>query len=539
MALEQLSICNLSHLNCDTIFVDQYSNKVAFFSVVSHVTLLKGSLKKIDEETRPYCYMKGFGTLRMERKGYDIETKRQTDGDYVHAVGYLKDTVTEQDENVTLKAYVYFTSIEDRNNKIFNKIYKAFSTPMLEEWKEYIVQRLVDRRNIYLLEYKTSHEELPFRCACINVKEKEVETIISDGLKNGDISVNNSNEPSLLMDSINGLDDYLNVFGETLAGKIQQSFIPKFIPGQQEYTEYVNNYDDNIFGTGIEMYEAQKSTVQAAVNCLNTEDVTFVIGEMGSGKTLQGAGITYAHHNNKDNRGLNAIVLCPGHLKDKWKREIERFVPNSQGFIIKSISDIVELERRLRNKKKVENTYVIISKEDAKISYEKRPAAIWNRVKSTYVCPECGKVLKKKVKSEYVNFNELDMMKQLSHNEKCTNKVKIWNNTKRMYETKECNANLWVPLNKESKDEKWIKLGADGWIQRDHIFLLKESFELRKETIGLDKKEKSILARLDAIVEEIIETGEYKEIKRGTRRYSVAKYIKDHMKGLFDYCIVD
>lgn len=284
MALKHLSICNLSNLNCDTVFVDTNRNTVAFFSVVSHVTLLKASIKRINEEAKPYCYMRECGTVKLERKGYNIETKRQSNGDYLHAVGYLKDKISEMDNGLTsLTGYIYYTDEEDRNNKIYNKIYKNFSVPMLAEWKDYIVEKLINSNNIYTLECITSRDEVPFRCAGLYITEGKIEEIITSGLKQREIHVNNSNEPSMLMDSINGLDDYLNVFGETLASKIQQSFVPKFIPGQQPYTEFVNNYDDNVFGTGIEMYEAQKSTVQSAVNCLDTEDVAFVIGEMGSG----------------------------------------------------------------------------------------------------------------------------------------------------------------------------------------------------------------------------------------------------------------
>ena len=281
MSLKQLSICNLSHVNCDTIFVDPNNKKVTLFSIVSYDTLLKLSIKKINEEKKPYCYMREYGNLRLMHKGYEIETKRQQNGDYIHAVGYLKDETDEE----YLSAYIYFTDDEDRNNKIYNRIYKNFSIPMLPEWKEYIIEKLLESRNLYMLEYQSSHE-LSFKGMGLLVTSARIEDIITSGLKRGDISVNNSNEPSMLIDSIEGLDSYLNVFGETLASRIQQSFTPKFIPGQQPYTEHVNNYDDNIFGTGIEMYEAQKSTVQSAVNCLNTEDVVFVIGEMGSGIEL-------------------------------------------------------------------------------------------------------------------------------------------------------------------------------------------------------------------------------------------------------------
>lgn len=540
MNITKLSICGLNSLDCD-FYIKNQSNKLVFFSVVGSTTLVKMSMAKLKEKTNAYCSISGESfNLTMPSNEYEIKMKKQLNGDYMHAVGYLKDKITESTFSKLISFYVYYNkgNIEERNNKIYDKIYKNLSVPIIEDWKEYIISELINK--YFITETISSNDKAIFECALCSVREETIEEIITNGLKENKISINGNNNASPLIDSISGLDDYLNVFGEILASKIQKSFVPKFIPGEQEYTEYVDNYDDNIYGTGIEMYEAQKSVVQSAVNCLNTEDVVFVIGEMGSGKTLQGAGITYAHHANRNNRGLNSIIICPGHLKEKWKREIERFVPNSRGFIIKSIDDLLSLEQRLRNKKKIENTYIIISKEDAKTSYDKMPTAIWSKTKNTFVCPECGGKLTKKEKSNYVDFGQLDMLKEASYNKKCNNSIKKWDNKKRRYDHVTCGSHLWSTLNKKADNNKWLKLGANGWIQREHIQSIYNYLDLKSGMNRLDKKEKSVLARIKQIKEEQEQNnGEIKEILKGTRRYSVAKYIKDRMSKVFDYCIVD
>ena len=540
MNITKLSICGLNSLDCD-FYIKSSSGRLVFFSVIGSTTLVKMSMAKLKEKTNAYCTIQGeLFNLTMPSNEYEIKMKKQLNGDYMHAVGYLKDNITKSSLNKSASFYIYYNkgNIEERNNKIYDKIYKNLSVPIIEEWKEYIISEL--KKIDSITNAISSNDKAKFECVLCSVTEKMIEEIITNGLKESKISINGNNNASQVIDSISGLDDYLNVFGEILASKIQRSFVPKFIPGEQEYTEYVNNYDDNIYGTGIEMYEAQKSVVQSAVNCLNTEDVVFVIGEMGSGKTLQGSGITYAHHANKSNRGLNSIVICPGHLKDKWKREIERFVPNSRGFIIKSIDDLLSLEQRLRNKKKIENTYIIISKEDAKTSYDKMPTAIWSKTKKTFICPECGGKLTKKEKDKHVEFGQLDMLKEASYNKKCNNLIKKWDNKKRRYDHIKCGSHLWSTLNKEANNRKWLKLGANGWIQREHIQSIYDYLDLKNIMNGLDKKEKSILAKLKQIKEEQEQNnGEIKEILKGTRRYSVAKYIKDHMNKVFDYCIVD
>ena len=75
-------------------------------------------------------------------------------------------------------------------------------------------------------------------------------------------------------------------FGDILAQKIQQNFVPKFIPGEQEYSETVNDYDDSCYEAGLELFDAQKSVIQACVNNFKKSDITFIIGECGSGSKL-------------------------------------------------------------------------------------------------------------------------------------------------------------------------------------------------------------------------------------------------------------
>lgn len=543
---KKISICNYNQLHCDTLIYDRQTNEIVFFSAIGYKQVMKISLAKL-KETKPYAYMRETGTLQMVKDEYIIETKKQADGEYVHATAHLRDKYEETNEGNTggekLRAFIYYTDHEDKQRKIYDKIYKHLSVPMLPEWREYICNIITNRNFVSELTVITGHDNLPFRACKLLITKRQLAEIISGGLREGHINVMGSNDPSLLIGSIKGLNDYLNVFGETLAAKIQDSFRPKFIPGVDSYDEFANNYDDSVYSTGIEIFEAQKSVIQATVNNLKKQSSTYVISEMGTGKTLMGAGAAYAHHSFKNKRGLNSIVLCPGHLVEKWKREIENFVPNSKAMIVKHISDITGLESRLRNKKKIENTFVIISKEDAKLTYLERPCAVWSERLNTFVCPDCGKPLHKKIKNEWFKFDETDMLTKLAMNSKCTNKVTKWNRKERKYEEVECNAKLWTVLNKsdETISYRWIKLGAEGWLQRSHLALLKLKYEARQtnsELTPLSKKERELLARINEELEKMEEI-DYKNSYAAKRRYSVAKYIKEHMKGVFDYCIGD
>ena len=144
--------------------------------------------------------------------------------------------------------------------------------------------------------------------------------IISNGLRTGEINIAGNNNPSVLLPSIHGLNDYLDMFGEFLAKKIQTSFKPKFTPGTDKYDQYVNDIDDFIHDKNkIELFEAQKSMIQAITNNWRINKSTILSGEMGAGKTLIASAATYTHHENR-NKGLNCLIT--------------RFVPNAKIFTV-------------------------------------------------------------------------------------------------------------------------------------------------------------------------------------------------------------
>ena len=103
---------------------------------------------------------------------------------------------------------------------------------------------------------------------------------------------------------------------------------------------------------------------------------------------------------------MTNVIMCPSHLTLKWKREVERLVPNGKGYIIKNISDLIAVKDQILDKHKKENMYLILSKDTAKFSYETRPCAIWSETKKAYICPVCGQVLTKRVSTLFISLLE-------------------------------------------------------------------------------------------------------------------------------------
>lgn len=285
MAFNRISVGQLGSMLTDTVVVDRYSGELVFFSVVSYSTLIQASAKELNKPGG-FFYVSGLGAFKANRQGYDIETKKESNSDYMHCVGYAKDKINyREDGTEEISLYIYCKQEEELVDKLYNKASKYSSIPMLEEWKSYFLSGLIEEKKIRKLIVRTVYDKDPFVVYRADFDKEVVKKIIQKGLREKAINIKGSNEPSPILSEIKGLNNYLSSFGEILAEKIQSAFKPKFVPGEDNYDTFTNYVDDYVFHEAdIEIFEAQKSVVQAVVNDLKTNDATFIIAEMGSGR---------------------------------------------------------------------------------------------------------------------------------------------------------------------------------------------------------------------------------------------------------------
>ncbi len=78
----------------------------------------------------------------------------------------------------------------------------------------------------------------------------------------------------------------------------------------------------------------QRHAIAALATQLKDKPDAYLIGEMGTGKTIMGIGVAACLHAKK------TLVLCPPHLTKKWKREIEITWPEATAVILSTISDV-------------------------------------------------------------------------------------------------------------------------------------------------------------------------------------------------------
>ena len=554
-----VSIGGFNDCKSDTVIVNS-NGSVVFISLLAYNSVIN-AIKPLFNAERIISIYVNSDYYNTHGK-YEIITKKTSNSDYVHMIAYSKDMYSNCDNYENYNCYI-FADEEHLDEEIYKRLTKYSSVPVLREWIPYIKTELIvyDKLKTTTTIHYNLDNKRPLICYILTASRNIILKIVKQGLERKEIDIKGSNEHSTVLDSCTGLDNYLQLFGEGLAKKIQKSFRPKFIPGEDIYDNYLYNIDDYVYyNAGINLYEAQRSTIQAIVNNMHTNKNTFLVGECGSGKTLISSASCYVHNANK-NKGFNALIMCPSHLVNNWKNEIARFIPNSRSYIIHNLEELLAIKNKLTDPYKIENSFVILSKECAKIGYSNRPAVLFKRIgyyknengsrvkaHNVFVCPECGQVLTKYISvptypgssrkiKRIVPMELTDFTKETNWNLECTNKVKVYNSTDEIYETVPCGNKLWTAANRDDNDTSWIKLGKSGWVHKNTMKILIDIYG--SPDFKMTKKDAEFYDVLTDQYNSIKKTGKPETKFTGTKKYPIANYIKKRMPGIFDYGIFD
>lgn len=577
MATAMISVATQPSLHTNIAAFDSKFRQIGipFFSAFGFATNMDAICKEINKKNASVSFnMRYYGNL--DNRKYEIITSHVPNSDYVNIIAFIKDSIEKEagtkkevitgfifrqpKENEDLNLNNFSEQLEketlpdDFIDSFYNKLYKLAPIPVIKEWSYYILKEMYSRKRFFMLETYCSDTSMNFQAYCFKCDVNYLKEIISIGLKNRNIYISrHKNNVSKTMEEMAGLDAYLNNFKDVLAKRIQNSFIPRFIPGEDEYSPILNDLTDYGSYMGrLELYEAQKSVVQSVSNALDKKKVSYIIGETGVGKTS--IAITSVLTHNKDARTLTNIVMCPGHLVEKWKKEIERLAPNSDAVIVSDFSELFALTPKIKDKKRRRHLWLVVSKETAKFGYQERPTVVWsesqkkhlNLDSGVYCCPECGEPVYKVTyegrgrwrREKRIYLGAKDFSHKTVDNSYCTNTKKVWNNETKSYENVCCNAKLWGALGKEKysiseedNESSWVNLGTKvGWIERDKI---QSEFSRIMNSPENSKEEAQKLPALSAAMKGDIPP------QRIPIKYSLSKYIRKFFKGYIDYALID
>lgn len=485
------------------------------------------------------------------------------------------DLVIAKASNYSSRLVPLLKEIPAVQDKIFKIIKKHSCIPFLKEW---LPKVLKDTAAIKIIPHEAYYADIndPDNLYIFNIQfstytlEKTVRDLLSQGLLN----INGTNAPSPLFaeHKITNLTEYLEHFSGILISKATNKFIPTFNPNTDQFNKKELSYFEYANDLGkLNLFNSQKNVMTAVSRSLNKEKSALIVGEMGCGKTSISIGSVFL--NSKKKNPTN-IVMCPGHLVEKWKREIERLYPGAFVKIISDFNTLLRLDERIRNKERKYPLFLVISKDVAKISYTERPNVIYDKNTQNFKCPHCGKTLINKnsiiimgrqyddlhikdkrcsSKKVYVrNIKSIEDRITLFASKKRTNKVcttstylvsnKELNIIKYKkglfgYANASCGCCLWSATNSKEVSS-WKKYPGFGFIHDDMVQEIKEEYQnqVNKNWEKTSQEKKTVLTKA---YKAILTVEEYGENKKAPRRYSIAKYIRKKYKGLIDYFIAD
>jgi hypothetical protein len=135
-------------------------------------------------------------------------------------------------------------------------------------------------------------------------------------------------------------------------------------------------------------FEAQAHVIEATRKAINRQKATLLVGEMGTGKTIMGMAACHAHAHGRPYRTL---VFCPGQLVNKWEREIRETIPGAEVLQIESWKTLLHLDRRSKPRRA---EWFIIARDRAKLGAKWHPAFVRRRGDDGFLrCPQCGRRL--------------------------------------------------------------------------------------------------------------------------------------------------
>lgn len=232
-----------------------------------------------------------------------------------------------------------------------------------------------------------------------------------------------------ILNGVEGIADYIEKYSAEIGTKVGKCVTYLHTPG---------DYDDKIFDKmSRKLFPQQKDIAVATAKRLKVGENALVSGQMGVGKTSIGIAACQYHANGEPYR---AIVTCPGHLVEKWAREVWAIIPDAVVYTIGTNEKMKPWQEFYAAYKysgpPVGPEYWVVSNEALRGGYITKPGYTVKKKKAFNVetqehvfipvctCPKCGRVLDYPQKDEngdeiLISLHPCDFESHSSVNHKC------------------------------------------------------------------------------------------------------------------------
>lgn len=461
---------------------------------------------------------------------------------------------------------------------IYDYLMKQFDFPLLPSWGDAIYRYYVEEGIIWsgkdetILGVNSITETIPLKGREVALSSIRAEKVFiqPDDIKDAIKKLFSRKEICITKDRQNPLafsdmNSYFSMYGSSLVENLTKTIEP--------LTELDGDVHDFTLKNMV-LYPQQIAQINGDVKLLEKCNYAILNHGMGTGKTIVAASICESFFVRKWIRShpgmalkdayasegtvvYRNVIMCPGHLVEKWANEIRREIPYAQVTVLRNFSQLIEV--RAHGAERMGKEWFVMSKDFGKLSYQSEPTPKKMRygqlkVKECKVCGEeyylpghtCPNCESREYKLSDLGHKDLGMVcpncnnillpyrktiigdeldepcKPLSH---IDFKYKNEANSRCYY----CETELWQPhvanLGDSRKRVKWIR--ATHYANKAH------------------KSTKTVWVHKDYITEYFENIGETPlrimdtDIAKGARKYSPVEFIKRYLKGYFDIAIFD
>jgi|GEM_PF-476976 hypothetical protein len=317
---------------------------------------------------------------------------------------------------------ILFSTEDKIEEDFFNFLMIKFPLPLLPEWKQYLFEEMYRKgfmsrvfNPLYVGNGSTTDKECEIvhgdrtipsgRLYVLNalaVTEEALTSVVSDGLRAGKIFVDNKTHQVMDPLKVEGINDYMEQFSGNICSSLREKNLK---PKEQRRMK-------NVEGLALmsrKLYAPQADSTNAVVAAVNAGDsYIFLSEEMGCGKTIQASAAVEAYYNQRwlkahpgktlkdcflsGEVSYRVAVMCPSHLCEKWKHEVETQIPGARGIIVGRLEQLTAL-KKLGRKHRDGKEFYIFSKEIAKADTYKRPVPteLCKKVPVVPICQDCFK----------------------------------------------------------------------------------------------------------------------------------------------------
>lgn len=289
------------------------------------------------------------------------------------------------------------TDNDSQYEDIYQFLLSNFDLPLVKEWVNEIVDKLVREGNItygYGMETGYSYDEssvsfkrgdnyinIPMKDLVMydfsHLDEGTLEETVSSLIRNGRIKVANEMSEPL---SVKDMDEYTKKYGNILADNVAKEY-KSLIP--------LNGTLESFSAKKKRLFPQQAACTNGAVALLESgSKYVLMVEGMGCGKTLQGAAVADSYANRKwlknhpgktlkdmylsdDGPSYRNVMMAPSHLVEKWKDELLEEVPGAKVEIVKTFEQLLKIKERGIERNGRE--WILMSKDFAKLSYQCSP----------------------------------------------------------------------------------------------------------------------------------------------------------------------